>query len=119
MSKFVNTPPRPSFEYSADDDPETVSSTSAMYEDKGLLSGDGERGRIYTPCRRRFFNWRNVSVVLSALLFIAGISVWGHVVLLLRSFHCDTAPVGDKFEPDCNKPHDVIMTLFTSGANTL
>ncbi|KAL0630883.1 hypothetical protein Q9L58_010269 [Maublancomyces gigas] len=102
MSKFVNMRLRGSSEYSPVD-PETLSSTSSstMHEDKGLLSGDDQP--IYNPrlsSRRRFFSWRNTSVVLSALLFISGISVWGHVVILLRSFRCDTTPLEDKFEPD-------------------
>lgn len=115
MSKFVNMRLRGSSEYSAVD-PETLSSTSSstMHEDKGLLSGDDQP--IYNPrpsSRRRFFSWRNTSVVLSALLFISGISVWGHVVILLRSFRCDTTPLEDKFEPDC-KCRVSEMALFAS-----
>lgn len=115
MSKFVNMRLRGSSEYSPVD-PETLSSTSSstMHEDKGLLSGDDQP--IYTPrpsSRRRFFSWRNTSVVLSALLFISGISVWGHVVILLRSFRCDTTPLVDKFEPDCNYHADIFIRIWT------
>jgi len=78
-------------------------------EDKEILSeNDGSDG--YSPLRylssgrhyrsRRFFNWRNMSVLISVLLLIAGVSVWAHVVVLLRNFHCDIAPKEDRFEPD-------------------
>lgn len=119
MSKFINMRLRPSSEYSPD--AETVSSTSSstMNEDKGLLSGDEQHPRMYAPrhsSRRRFFNWRNMSVFLSAMLLVGGLSVWGHVVILLRDFHCDTVPEGDKFEPDC-KYLALLPRVFGSGTD--
>jgi hypothetical protein len=35
------------------------------------------------------------------LFLVAGLSVWGHVAILVRSLRCDTTPEIDHFEPDC------------------
>lgn len=89
---------------SREDCDEAISNNSYdLQEEKSLLS-DGEQSGIVklnpSRPRRRYLNWPNISVLLSALILITGVSVWAHVLLLLKSFHCNTAPKTDRFEPD-------------------
>jgi len=102
MSKFITSHTRVSSESSPNN--AESSTSSLMAEDKGFLSDDEH----YDGCKvsRRSsrpypMKWQNWSILISLLILIAGLSVWGHVVVLLRSFRCDTTPETDHFEPDC------------------
>lgn len=80
------------------------SSTSLMARDEALPFDADSRGqfkRSRSSARRCFTKWQNWSLVATLLFLIAGLSVWAHVIILVRSFRCDTAPETDHFEPDC------------------
>lgn len=89
---------------SREDCDEAISNNSYDFQEEKSLLSDGEQSGIVklnpSRPRRRYLNWPNISVLLSALILITGVSVWAHVLLLLKSFHCDTAPKTDRFEPD-------------------
>ncbi|KAL1627245.1 hypothetical protein SLS56_006484 [Neofusicoccum ribis] len=74
-------------------------SSSTMDEDKQFLL-DGERGFKSPKKTGRWLNWRVAALAFNVLLFIGGLSVWGHVLVLLKSLRCDTTPETDHFEPD-------------------
>lgn len=50
--------------------------------------------------RRCFTKWQNWPLVVNLLFLVAGLSVWAHVSILVRSLRCNTAPEVDHFEPD-------------------
>ncbi|EKG22581.1 hypothetical protein MPH_00049 [Macrophomina phaseolina MS6] len=83
----------------ASSEEELASTSSAMEEDNRFLL-DEKRG--FKPARRscRWLNWKMAAVAFNLLFFVGGISVWGHVLVLLKSLRCDTQPETDHFEPD-------------------
>jgi len=105
---------RASCEY-YDDSLERDSETpSAAQEEKGLLPRRDD-SQLGGGNRKLYSIIRSLPLILSVLFFIAGISVWGNVLLLVKNFHCGTLPAKDNFEPDCqsSKIFSVIAETFT------
>lgn len=101
MSKFILSDSHVSSEYSLK---HADSSTSLMVGDEGLPFDADSRGQFRESrrsARRCFTKWQNWPLLITSLFLIAGLSVWAHVIILLRSFRCDTTPETDHFEPDC------------------
>lgn len=73
---------------------------SNMEEDKPFLP-DGKLGFLAPNRVARRFKWQNPILIFNVILLIGGLSIWGHVLVLLKSLRCDTAPETDHFEPDC------------------
>jgi hypothetical protein len=95
------------------------SSDLNLHDEDKLLSSSSPYGTHFTSynsrthrLRSRFLNWRNISVILSSLLLLTGISVWLHVILLVKNMHCETTPEEEKFEPDCQLLPIVIYLLI-------
>jgi hypothetical protein len=82
---------------------EQSSSPAASFdEDKKFLLHSG-RGFKNPNTAVRWMNWRVAALVFNTFLFIGGLSIWVHVLLLLKSLRCDTTPEIDHFEPDCKR----------------
>ena len=99
-------PRRSSIQYSSEDEKFDLGSdlSSTMRENDALLIEEvrhKEDAGVYPVSVRRFVNWRAILFVLNILLFITGVSVWIHVVVLSKNFRCDKGPQEDRFEPDC------------------
>ncbi|KFY34750.1 hypothetical protein V494_06504 [Pseudogymnoascus sp. VKM F-4513 (FW-928)] len=99
MSKFIGSDSHVSG-YSSN---HADSSTSLMAGDEGLPFDAESRGQFKgsrRTSRRCFVAWQNWPLIITSLFLIAGLSVWAHVVMLVRSFRCDTAPETDYFGPN-------------------
>lgn len=112
---------RPSTQYLSENEKSDIASDSSftMREDDGLLSEESRHEKSlggYRGSERRLLNWRVILFVLNILLFITGISLWIHVVVLSKNFHCEKGLQEDKFEPDCMLRRDSdkkVLTNFT------
>ncbi|KAB2570614.1 uncharacterized protein LTHEOB_2736 [Lasiodiplodia theobromae] len=93
MYKFKPTQGRNSSE-------EQLSSASTSMEDDKQFLLDESRGFKMPKRSRSWVNWKAAAVAFNVLLFVGGLSVWGHVIVLLKSLRCDTKPEVDHFEPD-------------------
>ena len=71
-----------------------------MEEDKPFLP-DGKLGFLAPNRVARRSKWQNPILIFNTILLIGGLSIWGHVLVLLKSLRCDTTPETDHFEPDC------------------
>ncbi|KAI5815372.1 hypothetical protein BZA77DRAFT_316437 [Pyronema omphalodes] len=94
------------------------SSDLNIHDEDKLLSSSSSYDTRFTSynsrthrTRHSFLNWRNISVVLSSLLLLAGITVWLHVILLVKNTHCETNPEEEKFEPDLRYSRRVIFQM--------
>ncbi|OBT89650.1 hypothetical protein VE02_01798 [Pseudogymnoascus sp. 03VT05] len=100
MSKFITSDSHVSSEYSLK---HADLSTSLMVGDEGLPFDADSRGQFKgsrCSARRCFTIWQNWPLLVTLLFLIAGLSIWAHVVILLRSFRCDTTPETNHFVPD-------------------
>ncbi|KFY38694.1 hypothetical protein V495_06419 [Pseudogymnoascus sp. VKM F-4514 (FW-929)] len=100
MSKFITSNPKISSEYSSN---HADSSTSLMAGDEELPFDSDRRDQFRgsrRSARQCFTKWQSWPLVVNLLFLVAGLSVWAHVSILVRSLRCDTAPEVDHFEPD-------------------
>ncbi|KFX92714.1 hypothetical protein V490_05224 [Pseudogymnoascus sp. VKM F-3557] len=100
MSKFITSNPKISSEYSSN---HADSSTSLMAGDEELPFDSDRRDQFRVSrrsARQCFTKWQSWPLVVNLLFLVAGLSVWAHVSILVRSLRCDTAPEVDHFEPD-------------------
>jgi hypothetical protein len=81
---------------------QSPSAAGSFDEDKHFLLHGG-RGFKSTKTAVSWMNWRVATLVFNTFLFIGGLSIWVHVLLLLKSLRCDTTPEIDHFEPDCKR----------------
>jgi len=87
---------------------EQLSSASTSIDDKQFLL-ESKRGFKMPKKTGRWMKWSTTALVLNAILFVGGLSVWGHVVVLLKSLRCETTPETDHFEPDCKYAFGVLL----------
>lgn len=110
MSKFITSDSKISSEYSSN---HADSSTSLMAGDEELPFDADRRGQFKgtrRSARRCFTKWQNWPLVVNLLFLVAGLSVWAHVSILVRSLRCNTAPEVDHFEPD--RKYSTICTWY-------
>ncbi|KAI8626506.1 hypothetical protein F5Y19DRAFT_445823 [Xylariaceae sp. FL1651] len=76
--------------------------STSMDESKHFLGQDDMEtlARHSFGKRKPLLHRKVVLTALNVVLFVAGVALWLHVHILLRTFNCDAKPREDHFEPD-------------------